>query len=105
MGFNEIYEAAQDKNKEMLDQALQHVSIDVRTGQWYSPACKLAAEGDFEAATWLQQRGANVNDIACGAARGGHEAYAERLRRDHSADVNWIALGAAWGGHEAYAER
>lgn len=44
------------------------------------------------------------DEIAMGAARGGHRGYAERLRTQHSANVIEIAFGAARGGYKEYAE-
>jgi hypothetical protein len=109
--FDQIYEIA--KNAKNDTDTIKKLSliltpdtcIDVRDNTGLqTPAGKLAKEGNKEAVELLMKLGANVNDIAAGAAIGGHRDYAEHLRQNHGANVNNIARGAAIGGHRDYAE-
>ena len=48
-------------------------------------------------------RGASIDCAVVGAARGGHQAYAEALIL-RWASIHWAVYGAAFGGHQAYVE-
>lgn len=104
--FEQIYQAAKAKDGNAIRAILsQPGCIDIYDGRRYAtPAALLAAEGDFEAAKFLMQFGADVNWVGHGAAVGGHFDFAEEMRTIYKAHVNWIAAGAAQGGMRDYAK-
>lgn len=61
--------------------------------------------GDFEYASQLMRRGATALSVACFAALGGYDKYAEKLRLRFHLDANNIAGYAAQGGHFYYVEQ
>lgn len=90
--FQAIYKAALLGNSEQLAQFLGNIDefSPTKGPIRHTAAQKLAQEGHIEAAEFLRAHGANVNAIARGAAQGGYEAYAERLRTQHGASAECI---------------
>lgn len=106
LNADQIYQAAKIKNPVMLKKLLgQGIFIDERyQNSLFTPAGKLASEGNKRAVSFLIQFGANVDDIALGAAISGQRDYAEDLRINYQANANAIAQGAAYGGYFDYTE-
>ena len=79
LNADQIYQAAKIKNPVMLKKLLgQGIFIDERyQNSLFTPAGKLASEGNKRAVSFLIQFGANVDDIALGAAISGQRDYAE----------------------------
>src|SRR5579872_4767444 len=106
MSFEAIYAAAIKQDIQALQQALTLTTIDVYVivdNNILSPGGKLALERNIPAVNFLITHGADISNVAKGAAIGGHRAYAEALIA-RGANINLVARGAAYGGHQAYAE-
>lgn len=80
--------------------------IDTHTAgvSYATPGYLLARQGEFEAANFLLNNGANVNYIALGYAAGGHHAAVALCQMQHRVDINYIARGYARGGRHASVE-
>jgi hypothetical protein len=110
--FDQIYEIA--KNVKNDKDAFQKISqiikidfrlIDVRDGSgMYTPASKLAIEGNTEAVELLMKLGAYVGQIALDVAAMGNRECAETLRINYGASPSYIAMGAAFNKNREYAE-
>jgi hypothetical protein len=110
--FDLIYDAAKDaeNNPVQAEQLLQSLfsilmCVDVRDRTLFqTPAGHLAAEDNRAGVKLLLKFGANIHNVAAGAAIGEKYTYAEELRKYQNADVSMIATSAAYNGNEDYAE-
>lgn len=87
--FDQICLMAVDKNEAWF---ATKTGVDVRKGL-YTPASKLAEEGNTESVLFLIKYGANIHEAAMGAAKGRNYSLAETLRVYYGANVNFIAKG------------
>ncbi len=87
--FDNICQMARDKNDVWF---ATQTGLDVRQGL-YTPASKLAEEGNQDAVLFLLKYGANIHEAGWGAAMGKQYALAETLRIYYGANVNFIAKG------------
>ena len=102
--FEEIYLAAKELNEYKLKGILKSCLIDTRQKiSFVTLGEKLASEGNVDACKLLIKYGASVNDIARGAAIGGHIDYTEELRKYHGTSVNNVAISdLRQAGYQAY---
>lgn len=103
--FKSIYEAAIKEDKVTLDKLAKDIdfNIDVKDEDgWLTPGGKLGSEDKRDAAIFLINYGANINQIAKGAAFGGNRTFAEMLREYYGASIHSIARGAARKGDLLY---
>jgi hypothetical protein len=80
----------------------KYVSVDIFDNNEMSPAARLAQQGNRKAVQLLRKYGANINQIAKGAAMGS-QPWVDELH-EAGANINYIAFGAAWAGNINYAE-
>jgi hypothetical protein len=69
----------------------------------WTAVSEFAFRGEFGVVNRLLALGSSLNFAAYGAARGGHQEYADALI-ERGAKISWVALGAGQGGHQAYAD-
>lgn len=98
--FKMIYSLATQNKREELQEYLAQTNktIDCMSGL-LTVAGLLAMEGNRQAAELLRELGADVNEIAYGAARGLQKDYLLYLIKTHDADNEYIVRGAAAGLH------
>lgn len=86
--FQLVYNAAIAQDEAALKTLITQggVSLDVKK-DFFTPAGLLAKEGNIKAAEWLRNQGADVNQIAFGAAAGNHSEYALQLNTLHGQPV------------------
>ena len=87
--FDQICLMARDRNDAWF---AAKTGFNVRQGL-YTPASKLAEEGDKHSVLFLIKYGANIHEAAWGASMGKQYALAETLRTYYGANVNFIAKG------------
>lgn len=105
--FKLIYEAARDENAEGLAGLTDgKINIDVvdEIGL-FTPAAKLAFEGNNDAVTLLMSFNARKDFIAMGYARAGNVEKAEQLRKEFGVNIKMLAMGAAMHKDHTYAEQ
>jgi len=95
--FMAIYAAAKAGDKERLLQLkTEHYFMDIYDSRsLFTPAGRLAREGNHAAVKLLLQLGADPGYAAMGAASIGDNDFAEFLRRKHGACVTKIARAPA----------
>jgi hypothetical protein len=112
--FDKIYLAAKAKDAETIKAILTKASIDIqRVGAFkYTPAGKLAAEGDFPSMNFLRiYFNASVRKIAYGLALGKHVPLVEKIIRRAPHHIERVFLlkniveGYADGEHIAEVEK
>ena len=105
--FGLIYEAAKAGNIPALDGLLNgNINVDVRDHLGlFTPAAKLAAEGNDSAVNLLAAVGANNDFIAMGYASTGKIEKADNLRKTKGISLKYLAIGAAMHEDHAYAEK
>ncbi len=102
--FKLIYDAASEDNLVALD--MGKLSIDVRDNKGlFTPAARLAAEGNEHAVNALAAYHPNKNFIAMGYASAGKFEKAEKLRREDGVSLKYLAIGAAMHADQTYAEK
>lgn len=100
--FKIIYQAAKEKNEQILLQALSLASIDVyHEKDSGSPISKLATEKDIESVNFLLKFNASFGWAAHGFTLSGHkkEAYAllDKIKKEYPDQVNSLLKYMAWG--------
>lgn len=102
--FNMVYLAAQKGDQAALVQLVsQKVMLDPKdASQIYTPAGKLATEGNEAAVNLLQSFGASDDYIALGYASVGNHKEAERMRREKGVRLDYLLLGAAMFNNNDY---
>lgn len=101
-----VYTAAKSKNKRALDGLIDNgICIDVHDERGlFTPAARLAAEGEDEAVELLKSYGANINPIAMGYASVGRLEKAEDLRKNAGASSWHFVVGSAMHSDHAYSD-
>lgn len=101
--FKLIYDAATEDNLVALD--MKKLCIDVRDNKGlFTPAAKLAAEGNDNAVDALAAYHPNKKFIAMGYASTGKVDQADKLRREDGVSLKCLAIGAAMQPNPIYAE-
>ncbi|HSW70397.1 MAG TPA: hypothetical protein VLH77_00260, partial [Gammaproteobacteria bacterium] len=113
--YTEIYVAAQNKDEILLQQALQHASINVlgcipevspyKARVISSPVCQLAIEGNQDAVNFLLAKGASRGEAIYGYAIRGDQGQVDALlAQDKGAHRDHAIEGYALGKHIPQAE-
>jgi hypothetical protein len=103
--FTSIYNLAKNKDRDLLETLLKNnVCIDVLDNRGlFTPAGKLAAEGQKDAADLLMALGADASQVAMGYASAGDMLSAEKLRLTKAISLIKLGMGAAMYKDVSYA--
>ncbi len=104
--FDQVYWLAKQGNKTLLKKMHDAgFCLDVLdTSAIYTPAMKLAREGDKEAVALLVNLGVNIEKVAKGFAIGGDDNEVQLYHSHYGVCANEIATGFAMGKHHAKAQ-
>lgn len=104
--FKRIYHAAiRGDQAELAKIIQQHKSLDVggKIGL-FTPAARLATQGNHKAVALLQSFGASPDYIAMGYVYANNLELAEKMRREMGVKIHFLALGAGLARNHDYAK-